>query len=1103
MDCASCGLSVSLADRNCPSCGTSLLEGCDKCGFENPVAARFCGGCGRSIEGSEVPPSRGGIEDPTLASSGERKFVTVMFVDIRSSQTLTDHDPELARELIEPLLQIMKDSVHDYGGTVSQVLGDGIMAVFGAPIAVEEHAVHACFAALDLHIAIARYNREAIAPFGYQPEVRIGLNSGEAVISSLSSDHGYDYRPLGSVTHIASRMENMAEPGTTLLSPGTLKLAEGMIEVEHLGPRLVKGVLQPIEVSRLVARTELSRFQANQTRGLSPFVGREPDLAILGRSLERAKEGGSEVVMVEGEPGVGKSRLWYEVLRSPAAQGVQLLEASGRSYSSAPYIVVQRLLKASMGISPDQDVASIKEQFDSILNQHVSLLPYAAPLASLLHLRVADEEWRGLDPTQRRARTLNALREALDLLASRRSVVLLCEDLQWFDTESLDVLRSLIEEPLENVLIALTSRSGYVPEDIALETHTLFPLSIENSRMLISRLMGDHPSLEDVQSKLTQTSEGNPFFIEEIIRSLVEAEVVGGFPGEYRLRADADIVIPPSVDLIITSRIDRLPRGAKELIRAAAVIGDEIHRVVLQEMLDRDNDILGEELSLLERLHLLESVGTSSDRHFRFRHSIIREAVYHRLLSSHRRMLHGKAVVALEKLYASRLREHIDQLAEHSYRAKLWEKSVAYQTVACTQAVSRSAHKYAVEVLDRGLESLSFLPPGPESTVAGIDLRLSGLAPLLTLGERDRMLMLVREAELMARSINDEKRLGAAFSQLATGLWMSSQHDLALGAAREAYALAVKLDNYSLIKAALHNMGMVYHAHANFDQAIETLEQLVQDFSGERERQRFGWVGYPCVFCRTFLASSYTFVGRFSDAIRIFEEGKRLADDLDHPYSRSIVREEFAFCYLLMGRHGDALTELSEAREITDIYDVKTMVPAIAGRLASALVAEGRAEEAVELSDSNLNAATQKLGGRYAHNFLLLGQAAAHLAIDRAEEALLAAKEVEFITRTSSEHAYNVCALHILGSIYARLGPDKYLDAESAFENGKTRAHDLGMKPLEAMCSQGLGELFVSANQVPQAEIELRAAANLFGELGLPHRVEEVEAALARSRAGN
>src|SRR5262249_10764690 len=610
----------------------------------------------------------------------------------------------------------------------------------------------------------------------------------------------------------------------------------------------------------------------------------------------------------------------------------------------------------------------------------------------------------------------------------------LLEDLHWFDNESLAFIEALMREPpVGKLLLLLTHRPEFHHDwanPSAFRLCHLDPLSRESSLELIASLVGGHSALEIVRQELVERTYGNPFFIEESVRALADTRVLVGKPSAYRLADPGpSIYIPPSVESLIAARVDALPNRLKELLRAATVIGEEMLPDLLQSVLGLPEADFRTRLDAAQEMGILFEAEFFPLRVCRFRHSLIREVIYRGLLSSQRRELPARTAAALEPRFADRTDEPLDLLAAHSSEGQLWEKSVHYHLRACARAATRWANRDAVACLDRGLESLHHLAPGDDATRAGIDLRLSGLAPLLPLGNQERMVKLLREAERMAESIGDRRRLGAVYSQLATALWMASEHDRALEAAEKALALAQDQTGFPLRKAALNNIAMVHHAHAEFARAIEIFRGLVDEFGGELERKRFGWAGYPSVLCRMFLGSSLTMTGEFAAASRHFEDGVRIADELDHPYSRAIVREELGYCYLWLGQPRTAIGVLENALQISWQNDVHTMYPAICGRLALALSECGRAADAIDLAEDALARGTHRLGGRYALHFLLIGIGTAYLRAGRAKDALVPARRVEALTAAAHENAYHACSLFLLGEIHADRGAEHAAEA--------------------------------------------------------------------------
>ena len=400
------------------------------------------------------------------ALEGERKQVTVLFADLKGSlELLADRDPEEARQLLDPVLERMMAAVHRYEGTVNQVMGDGIMALFGAPIAHEDHAVRACYAALAMQEAIRRYSDEVRRGHGVEVQIRVGLNSGEVVVRAIGNDLHMDYSAIGQTTHLAARMEQLAPPGSIRLTADTLRLAEGWVQVTPLGPVPVKGLPAPVEVCELVgagpARTRLQAFAA---RGLTPFVGRQAELAALHQALEQAGAGHGQVVAVIGEPAIGKTRLFHEFTHASRTQGWLLLESSSTSYGKAtPYLPVIDLLKAYFQIEDRDDGRRIREKLTGrLLTLDPALGPSLPAFLALLEVPVEDPHWQALDPSQRRQRTLDALKRLLLRESQVQPLLLVFENLHWIDTETQAFLDGLVESlPAARLLLLVNYRPEY------------------------------------------------------------------------------------------------------------------------------------------------------------------------------------------------------------------------------------------------------------------------------------------------------------------------------------------------------------------------------------------------------------------------------------------------------------------------------------------------------------------------------------------------------------------------------------------------------------------------------------------------------------------
>jgi class 3 adenylate cyclase len=473
------------------------------------------------------------------ALEGERKQVTVLFADLKgSTELIRDLDPEQAQALLDPALHAMMDAVHRYEGTVNQVMGDGIMALFGAPLAHEDHAARACYAALAMQEALRRYADEVRRTHGLPVQMRVGLHSGDVVVRTIANDLHMDYSAVGLTTVLAARMEQLATPGSMLLTAATLRLVEGMVQITPLGPVPVKGVDEPVEVFELVGASAIRRrLQAAVARGLTRFVGRQTELAALHQALERAGAGHGQVVALLGEAGVGKSRLVYEVVHSHRTQGWRVLESASVSYGKAtPYFPVLDLLQRYVQVEDRDDTRTIRARVTGqVLTLDAALQETIPALLALLDALPEDSPFRTLDPPQRRRHTLDGLKRVLLGESQVQPLLLVFEDLHWIDTETQAVLDLLVESlPSARVLLLVNYRPEYQHGWGSKTYYTqlrLDPLPPVSADEFLHALLGNDPSLEPLKQLLIARTEGNPFFLEESVRTLVE----GGCWSERRV----------------------------------------------------------------------------------------------------------------------------------------------------------------------------------------------------------------------------------------------------------------------------------------------------------------------------------------------------------------------------------------------------------------------------------------------------------------------------------------------------------------------------------------------------------------------------------------
>ena len=894
------------------------------------------------------------------ALEGERKQVTVFFADLKDSTRLIEGlDPEAAQQLLDPAIHLMMDAVHRFEGTVNQVLGDGIMALFGAPIAHEDHALRACYAALALQNAIRTYADEVRRTHGMLLQLRVGLNAGEVVVRAIGNDLHTDYSAVGQHTHLAARMEQLAAPGSILLTAAVLRLVEGLVRVTALGALPVKGFTEPVEGFELLGASALRRrLQAAARRGLTRFVGREPELAALTQALERAGAGHGQVVALVGEAGIGKSRLVYECINSRRTQGWRVLEAASVSYGKAtPYFPVLDLLKRYARVDDHDDARTIRAKITGhVLTLDETLQETLPALLSLLEALPEDSPFLHLDPPQRRQRTLAALQRLLLRDSQVQPLLLVFEDLHWIDSETEALLDSLVERlPTAQLLLLVNYRPEYQHGWGSKTYYTqlrLDSLPPASAAEVLQALLGDDASLAPLNQLLIARTEGNPFFLEESVRTLVEIGVLVGAPGAYVLGKPLDsLQVPATVQAVLAARIDRLPPEEKRLLQTAAVIGTEVPFALLRAIADLPEDILHRGLAHLQAAEFLYETRLFPEPEYTFKHALTHEVAYNSLLLERRRGLHGRLVEALEALAPERVVEQVERLAHHAVRGEVWGKAVTYCQQAGARAFDRAAFREAVAAFDQALQALAHLPEPGDTRGLAIEFRLALGRALRVLGEHGRCLTLLSEAEALARALDDRARLGRVLAQMAHVLRLTGDLDGAMAAGQQAFELAAALGDSALQGQASLNLGQVYAAIGDFGRAAELLRQNVE--AADRESDRLSTD--VRIESRAWLALTLGPLGAFAEGRRHGEEAFRLASLAGRGFTPITAHGCLGYLYLTQGDLEHAVRVLEQGLALCRASGDRIYLRPIVAGLGYASALQGRLAEGRALLEEGIS----------------------------------------------------------------------------------------------------------------------------------------------------
>jgi class 3 adenylate cyclase/tetratricopeptide (TPR) repeat protein len=1111
MRCPRCRADNREGRRFCGECGLSFASTCPSCDFLNDGAEKFCGGCGRSLtsSASTAAPKFHSPEaytpkylaekilDSRSALEGERKQVTVLFADLKGSmELLADRDPEEARQLLDPVLERMMEAVHRYEGTVNQVMGDGIMALFGAPVAHEDHAVRACYAALRMQEVVKTYAEGVFRTHGLTVRIRVGLNSGEVVVRSIRSDLRMDYTAVGQTTHLAARMEQLAPPGATWITAQTLHLAENFVQVQPLGPVPVRGLDAPVDVYEVVAAGQVrTRFQASALRGLSRFVGRDAEMEQLRVALEGARRGHGEVVAVVGEPGVGKSRLLHELIHSHRIVGCRTLQASALSYGRATsYLPVVDLLKAYFRIDGRDDVRSIRAKATGhLLTVDEALKDVISPILWLLDALPEDDSLRDLEPPQRRQLTLDAVKRLFLRESQIQPLVLVLEDLHWIDSETQALLDSLVESlPAAPVLLLVNYRPEY-SHDWTGKTYyrqlTIDRLPQETAGELLEALVGDGVELAPLKRLLIERTEGNPFFLEESVRALVETGALVGERGAYHLIVDVQAIhVPATVQALLAGRIDRLPAEEKRLLQAASVIGKDVPFALLQAIVEEGEGDLRRRLAHLQGAELLYEAHLFPELEYTFKHALSHEVTYASLLQERRRALHLRILQALERRQVDQPGEEVARLARHAVGAEAWDKAAKYLRQEGRRAIARSSYAAAAGLLQEAVRVLERLPETADILGQAIDARLELRVALVPLGQYHDVLAVMREAEALATRLGDRARLGRVLADICARLRnVAGEHRQAIEVGRRALAIAVESGDGELALEAQYRTGQAYFAIGDYPRALDLLSRSTE---GTAE-------GHPASslfasWSHTWQALALSSLGRFAEARSHVQEALRIGESVDHPFTVAEALTGAGSLSLAQGDLGPAIDALERARVLIQAWNLQPW--AVLARLGYAFALSGRPLEARDLLEEAARSATtmSSMGLERAIQLAWLGEA--YLLEGRLDDAWQRAQEATSLARQHGERSHEAWSLRLLGLILSgRASPDVET-AEGYYRQALALAGELGMRPLAAHCHFHLGRLFRATNRQERAREHLVTATRLYREMDMGLWLTRVEA---------
>jgi len=958
--CPRCQVENPPGTRFCGQCAAPLAAVCPSCGTSNPAGNKFCGQCATSLD----TPAQSRFVAPEsytprhlaekiltskAALEGERKQVTVLFVDVSGFTSLSERlDPEEVHRLMRRAFDLMLAEVHRYEGTVNQFLGDGIMALFGAPIAHEDHARRAVHAALGIARALDEYRRE-LTPRGVTFRARQGLNTGLVVVGSIGGDLRMDYTAIGDTTNVAARLQQAAEPGRVTISDATHRLVQGYFDTRSIGAMHLKNREEPVVAWEvLAAREARTRLELETTRGLTPFVGRERELGLLLDAFKSAQAGKGQVAFVVGEPGIGKSRLLLE-LRQRVGESVAWLEGHclsfGRAMAFHPLI---DLVRRRFAVEEADDEAAIASKIERGLREIGEDLLTAAPyLRALLSVDPGNAEVRGMSPAQRRGETLEAIRRLLVRAAEQRPQVVVIEDLHWVDEASEQFLVSLVDSvPALRVLLVFTYRPGYANRFGERSYFTrVVPgtLSADDSARMAAAVLEAGALPDELRRVIDDKAEGNPFYVEELVKSLEEDGTLRRVEGRLVLSSPrAILAVPGTVHDVIAARIDRLTERPKHALQVAAVVGREFTRRLVDRLADvreRTDESL-RELTVLELIHERRRYPELA---YMFKHALTQDVAYGSLLIERRRELHGLVGRAIEELYPDRLAEHYEVLAHHFSKAEDWPRALDYLLKAAEKATQAFGLRQAIELYGEALVAARQLGDQvPPATIMMIHRARADL--FFGIGEfkgsREEAERLVE----LARRVGDRTAEAGALVRAANADQWCEDFPSARARVSQALAIAEAVGAQAEIGGAMYVRGYVQAVSGNLDEAETDLQRALE--LGQA-------VGNPShqAMALDLLALRESWQGRYDKSLSLSDEGLRIAHA--HRLVIPLLRGMWGHALTLnnLGDYDRALAELVDGLALAEKIGDDAYIPRYLNTIGWVRIGCGDYGEGIALSE--------------------------------------------------------------------------------------------------------------------------------------------------------
>lgn len=1062
---------------------------CQVCQSTLKAGDLYCSSCGAVVP--DHPPQ---LTEVRGRIAGERKYLTVLCADLqRSTDLISELDPEAAISRLEPALIAMRTAVRRNRGIVSKEGGDGLIALFGAPHADDNHAVMACHAAVELVRRIKLLNDPAL-------QVRVGVHSGYVVAHVIEADFSSIYEAGGPAVHLVKRLESAAQAGQILVSESCQSLAAGLVIFNTLPPKRLEGFSAPVPCYELAEISGLTRWRARSTKGLSSFVGRAEEMSLLERAAGEVGSSGQIIALV-GTAGIGKSRMAHEFVGALREKNWQLLEAEGNPLEQAvPYALLKKLLRSALqlgNLAADGQSGMAEGQGPA----HADLWP--AALCSVLDQPVHDPRWHDLEPLLRRRAVIDAVRHVIEQVVSTRPTILLLEDLHWIDGQSETAVEALMSLTARHPLLALlTWRTEDTPGWLArLDVRRIWlrSLDISSANALLDDLLGTAKHLDDLKAHILRHTGQIPLFIEEVARQLLNRGILGADPGRFTAKARWDALeIPPTVQGVIASRIDRLPKEDKALLQLASVGGPRISPPLLAAVTGMPAAQLQSRLWSLEILDFLVEAPWLAAPEYEFAHDLIREVAYDSILRPQREELHRRILAALEKNSLGHEQDVAEALCHHAAKAQDWVKADIYGHMAAKKALAGSAFRDATGYFQIAMDAVDRQPASTAREQRAVDLRIEARMAFSPFGKTAEWLDLCHDAEARSEKIGDEPRRLASIAVRAAALNFYGTPYEAITTSEQAVALAERLEDATWLGFAEYGLGQAYFLAGRYRDAERVLNQASARFANAPGNVPPGTTGSSLlVLCHMMKAIIHASMGEFDPSEDCSRQASNLAEESGLLYDMIAADYGRGLSQLVLGNLDEAEIALDEAALLSRENEVRLFLPLVLCGLGNLYLQRGRAAEA---RDVLLKAKEEAEVLGHSSSTLLASTylASAHAQLGDIPRGLEMARACQAGAKQKGYEGIEALALLAEAVILSLQGAAAAAEAITQLERAIEIATRLGTRPLLGLAKGTLARLLAAAGRKSEARDELGQAIELFAKSKMTIQLERAKAAFSK-----